>query len=40
MKAIANYLIENEPLGKGQFGQVHRCHNKDNANVHYEVKVI
>lgn len=40
MKAIANYLIESEPLGKGQFGQVHRCTQKDNPKAHFAVKVV
>lgn len=28
MKAIGNYIIETDPLGKGQFGTVHKCQEK------------
>jgi serine/threonine-protein kinase ULK2 len=40
MKAIANFVIESEPLGKGQFGQVHRCTHKDKKSDYYAVKVV
>ena len=40
MKAIGNYLIEKESLGKGQFGQVFRCHSKDDVNQVFAVKII
>jgi serine/threonine protein kinase len=40
MKAIANYLIDTEPLGKGQFGTVHRCYLKDDHKQNFAVKII
>lgn len=40
MKAIGNYLIEQDPLGKGQFGIVYRCHEKQNHAIHHAVKII
>jgi serine/threonine protein kinase len=40
MKAIANYLIDAEPLGKGQFGTVHRCYMKDDHKSNFAVKII
>lgn len=40
MKAIANYLIDSEPLGKGQFGTVHRCYIKDDPKQNFAVKII
>ena len=40
MKKIANYHIESEPLGKGQFGEVHRCQAAKDASKHYAVKIV
>jgi serine/threonine protein kinase len=41
MKAIANYLVDGEAIGEGQFGKVHLCHLKtDPAKTHFAVKVI
>ena len=30
MKAIGNYIVDKEVLGKGQFGIVYKCHAKKN----------
>jgi serine/threonine protein kinase len=40
MKSIGNYLIEKESLGKGQFGQVFKCHQKDDPKEIFAVKII
>ncbi len=40
MKAVASYLVESEPLGKGQFGTVHMCYKKEDPKVKYAVKVV
>lgn len=40
MKAIANYLIDTEKLGKGQFGEVYLCSLKKDPKAHFAVKVI
>lgn len=40
MKAIANYLIDKESLGKGQFGEVKRCSLKDDYKTQFAVKII
>lgn len=40
MKAIGSYLIEKETLGKGQFGQVFKCHLKTDPSKQFAVKVI
>ena len=40
MKAIGNYLIDKESLGKGQFGQVYKCHLKADPTKTFAVKII
>jgi serine/threonine-protein kinase ULK2 len=40
MKAIGNFVIENEPIGKGQFCQVFRCTHSHRRNDYYAVKVV
>ena len=40
MKAIGNYILDKEILGKGQFGIVYKCHLKTNANELYACKMI
>jgi hypothetical protein len=40
MKAIGNYILDKDPLGKGQFGVVYRCHLKSDTSKVYACKVI
>ena len=40
MKAVGNYLIGTTSLGKGQFGQVYKCHLKTDPSQEFAVKVI
>jgi serine/threonine protein kinase len=40
MKAIGIYLIEKDPIGKGQFGSVFRAHLKGDTSKKFAVKVI
>ena len=32
MKSIGRWVLDPEPLGKGQFGAVHKCRNKEDKN--------
>ncbi|CDW86267.1 protein kinase domain containing protein [Stylonychia lemnae] len=40
MKGIGKYLIEKVSLGQGQFGQVYRCHLKEDDSKIFACKVI
>ena len=40
MKAVGNYIVEKEILGKGQFGTVYKCKSKTNSNEFYACKTI
>lgn len=40
MKAIGNYILEKELLGKGQFGTVYRCHGKQDPKLLFACKTI
>ena len=40
MKAIGNYIVDKEVLGKGQFGIVYKCHAKANEKELYACKMI
>jgi serine/threonine protein kinase len=40
MKAIGNFIIEKNLLGRGQYGEVYRAHDKKDHNKLYACKII
>ncbi|CDW75810.1 protein kinase domain containing protein [Stylonychia lemnae] len=40
MRKVQGYSIENDPIGKGQFGKVFRCFHKSKPQKKFAVKVI